>query len=181
MDNGFNPRYIKDKFDNIPEDVIKANFMYVEGIISREKKEGNPKTPDVYGKYYIKAVVENWALKNDKFNEMKKKTIEREKNQDLQKRMKETQERDDAATLNEFYRTKAKEYLEAMDFATMDNFIRTNFKGLNAMSGKSEFNYEHAISRKKNYREYRILVDFITAKMTLREIEVPGICEFAPN
>ena len=175
MDNGFNPRYIKDKFDNIPEDVIKANFMYVEDIISREKKEGNPKTPDVYGKYYIKAVIENWALKNEKFDEMKKKTVEREKNQELQKRMKETQERDDAANINEFYRTKAKEYLETMDFATMDNFIRSNLKGLNAMSGKSEFNYEHAVSCKKNYREYRILVDFITAKMTLREIEVPGI------
>ena len=138
------------------------------------------KTFYTYGKNQIigflnEAVIENWALKNEKFDEMRKKTVEREKNPELHKRMTETQERDDAANINEFYRTKAKEYLETMDFATMDNFIRSNLKGLNAMSGKSEFNYEHAVSCKKNYREYRILVDFITAKMTLREIEVPGI------
>lgn len=175
MDNGFNPRYIKDKFDNIPEDVIKANFIYVGDIIAKEKRDGNAKSSDVYGKYYIKAVTENWALKNEQFDEMKKKVVSREQNQELQQQMKEAQEREDAASLNEFYRTKAIEYLETMDFTALDNFIRSNINGLNAMANKAEFNYEHAISRKRNYREYKILVSFITAKMTLREIEIPKI------
>ena len=178
MDHGFNPRYIKDKFDNIPDDVIKANFLYVENIITREKREGNPKSPEVYGKYFIKAVVENWALKNEKFDEMKDQAKKQGQNIEMQQRMKEAQERDDAANLNEFYRTNAIKYLEAMDYTALDNFIRTNMNGLNAMAGKAEFNYEHAVSRKKNYREYRILVNFITAKITLREIDLPQLDMF---
>ncbi len=173
MDNGFNPRYIKDKFDNVTDDVIKANFLYVDNIIAREKREGHPKPPEVYGKYYIKAVLENWALKNEKFDEMKKLAKRQDQNIEMQQKMKEAQERDDAANSNEFYRTNAIKYLEAMDFTALDNFIRTNINGLNVMAGKAEFNYEHAVSRKKNYREYRLLVNFITAKMTLREIDLP--------
>ena len=69
---------------------------------------------------------------------------------------------------------KAKEYLEKITKEPfgLSSFISKNEMQLNAMAGKKGFDIQHALTGKKNYKEYRILVNFITAKMTLREIEI---------
>ena len=91
----------------------------------------------------------------------------------VEEQMAKAQEKEEVANHALFVDEKAKEYLENLykDAFKLDKFIRENIRSLNAMAGKNEFNMAHAMSKKKNYREYKILVKFITAKMTLREIE----------
>lgn len=172
MDYGFKPRYIEDKLDQYPDDIITANFNYVIEVIRKEKRQGKEKDPDIYGRYFIKAVQENWALKNDAFDKMKEKGKKREKNEQIQKQMKEAQERDDMANLTEYYRKKAIEYVAEMDFTALNDFINKNKSALDVLAGKRPFDYEHAISRKKNYREYKFLIQTVLGQMVAGQIKL---------
>lgn len=174
MNHGFDPAYIENKLDGIPDDNIIANFHYVEfEIINKDKKKGKDKGPEVYGKYFLKAVQEHWAEQSGKLDEMLGRGKARQKYAKVEEQMAKAQEKEEVANHALFVDEKAKEYLENLykDAFKLDKFVRENIRSLNAMAGKNEFNMAHAMSKKKNYREYKILVKFITAKMTLREIE----------
>jgi len=171
MDAGFNPRYIGNKFDKLSDDLIIANFNYVLELVSKEKKSGKEKAPDVYGRYFLKAVEENWAQSNHQSEKMLKKSVEREKNLKIQQNMKEIQEHDDMATAADYYRNQAKEFIDGMKFSDLNNFVEQNLKMLNRLAGKNVFNKDKALTRKKNYREYKLLVQFTVGKMIIGELE----------
>lgn len=170
IDKGFNPRYIRDKFDGIHDDVIVANFNYVLGIISKEKRQGKGKPASVYGRYFIKAVTEDWAEANGATKEMLKKShmedIVADKGKDLQ-------ERDELQDLTEYYRKEAKKFVAGMDFKTLCSFIKKNEAALNNLAGRNSFNMEHALSRKKTYREFRLMTQLAIGQMMSGEITVP--------
>lgn len=175
IDKGFDPAYIGNKFDGIPNDRIIANFNYVLTIISKDERKGSPKAPDVYGKYFITSVVEGWAEHSNQSEAMLQKNKNRVANQKLQERMKEVQEEENVANNAVYIDRKAKEYLATLssDDFRLNEFIHQNMNALTAMAGKNGFNILHAMSHKKTYREYKILVSFISAKMALNEIEIP--------
>jgi len=176
MDEGFDPSYIGTKFDGVPKENIIANFHYVTcEIIRRDRRNGKYKGPEVYGKYYIKAVQEHWAENNGKFDEMLGRNANRKKNIRIQAKLKEAQEQENVANHAIYVDQQAKEYLNNLykDAFALDKFIRKNEKALNAMGGDKGFNTAHALTGKKNYREYKILVAFIGIKMTLKEIDMP--------
>ena len=174
MDEGFDPAYIGTKFDGVPKENIIANFHYVQSeIILKDKRHGKNKGPQVYGKYFIKAVQEHWAENNGKFEAMLGRDSDRRRNHHIQEVMKEVQEQDDVASQAIHIDKQAKEYLELLykDAFALDKFIRDNEKQLIAMSDKKGFDKAKAFSKKKIYREYKILVAFITSKIILREIK----------
>lgn len=175
MNHGFDPAYIENKLDGVPDENIIANFHYVMfEIINKDKKKGKDKGSKVYGKYFLKAVQEHWAEQSDKFDEMLGRSNARQKYAKFEEQIIKAQEKEEVANHALFVDEKAKEYLDNLskDAFKLDKFIRENIRALNAMTGKYEFNMAHAMSRKKNYREYKVLVKFITAKMTLKEIEI---------
>ena len=177
MDEGFNPSYIGTKFDGIPKENIIANFHYVQSeIIAKDKKNGNDKGPEVYGKYFIKAVQEHWAENNGKFDAMLGREKDRKNNRKIQKSVKEAQERDDIAAQAIFIDQQAKEYLNTLfkDAFAFDKFLRNNEAQLIAMAGKNGFDRAKALTKKKIYREYKIMVAFVTSKMVLRELDMPA-------
>ena len=100
----------------------------------------------------------------------------RKQNVEARKQVAQAQEQDEVANFALYYNQKAKEYLEKITKEPfgLSSFISKNETQLNAMAGKKEFNIQHALTGKKNYREYKILVNFITAKMTLKEIDIPS-------
>lgn len=180
LEHGFDPSYIDNKLDGVPDDCIIANFHYVMyEIIAKDKKRGKDKGKEVYGKYFLKAVAEHWAEQNGKFDEMLGREKTRKQNVEARKQVAQAQEQDEVANSALYYNQKAKEYLEKITKEPfgLSSFINKNETQLNAMSGKKEFNIQHALTGKKNYREYKILVNFITAKMTLREIDIPSQCD----
>lgn len=174
--HGFDPVYIEDKLDDIPDDVIIANFHYVMyEVIAKDKKRGKDKGPDVYGKYFLTAVQQHWAEQNNKFDEMLGREKDRAKNASITEQVEKAQEQDDVVNSALYYDTKANEYLEALrkePFA-LNKFLQDNQAGLAGMAGKNGFSNEKALTGKKNYREHKILIRYITAKMTLNEIEIP--------
>lgn len=177
MDAGFDPSYIGNKFDGIPKENIVANFHYVQSeIIAKDKKAGKDKGPDVYGKYFIKAVQEHWAESNGMFDAMLGRDSKRKINKKIQESMKDAQERDDVANQAIFIDKQAKEYLGMLhkDAFAYDKFLRENEVQLTAMAGKKGFDMAKAVSQKKTYREYKIQVAFIVGKIMLHEIEIPA-------
>jgi len=174
--HGFDPAYIEDKLDDIPDDVILANFHYVMyEIIAKDKKKGKDKGPDVYGKYFLTAVQQHWAEKANKFDEMLGREKDRAQNADATQQAIAAQQQDELINSALFYDQKAKEYMDKLTsepFA-LSNFINENIAGLNGMAGKSGFSVEKALTGKKTYREHKILIKYITAKMTLNEINIP--------
>ena len=56
---GFNPAYIKDKFDKYSEERILANFKAVFNRIQKDRTRNKLKSPEAYGRYFIPAVEEN--------------------------------------------------------------------------------------------------------------------------
>ena len=172
-DNGFNPRYIRDAFDNVPDEVIIANFRYVFDIIHREEKTAEKKDKSVYGRYFLKAVKENWAGKNHATDKMLKKQKDYENNQKLQQQMQDIQDRERMALKTEDYRQKAIKYLAEMDFTELDHFIQKNRAALDRLAGKRPFDVNHALTKKRNYREYRFLLQIVTGQMISGIIDVP--------
>ena len=175
MNHGFDPAYIENKLDGVPDDNIIANFHYVMfEIINKDKRKGKDKGPNVYGKYFLKAVQEHWAEQSGKFDEMLGRCNARQKYANVEEHIVKAQEKEEVANHALFVDEKAKEYLDNLykDSFRLDKFVRENIRSLSAMAGKNEFNMAHAMTGKKNYREYKILVKFITAKITLKEIEI---------
>ena len=172
-DNGFNPRYIRDAFDNVPDEVVIANFRYVFDIIHREEKTAEKKDKSVYGRYFLKAVKENWAGKNHATDKMLKKQKDYENNQKLQQQMQDIQDRERMALKTEDYRQKAIKYLAEMDFTELDHFIQKNQAALDRLAGKRPFDVNHALTKKRNYREYRFLLQIVTGQMISGIIDVP--------
>lgn len=176
MDHGFDPLYIEDKLDDIPSDRIIANFRYVMNeIIAKDKRRGTDKGPEVYGKYFIVAVKEAWAEKNGKEDEMLLRDRDSQKNRKIQSQMKEAQENDDAANEAIYRKNMSKLYLERLigNFTELDSFIKKNLSTLKAMSTRGDFDISKAMSGKKTYKEYRVMLQLVEAKILTNEIRIP--------
>lgn len=170
MEHGFDPKYIEDKFDGLDNELVIANFNYVLDIIWKDQKKGKPKDNKVYGRYFLTAVRENWAEKNDCYHEMLQRGKAREKTSDAEKQIKEAQERDNYANLSEYYLRQAKQFVDSMNFSELDTFIKKNIVLLDNLAGRNSFSPERALTKKKNFREYRILVQVVSGKMIAGEI-----------
>lgn len=176
MDYGFDPLYIADKLEEIPAERILANFRYVMvEVIGKDKKRGLDKGADVYGKYFLTAVREGWAEKNGKEDEMLLRQENHVQNRKLQEQMKIAQERDDV--VHEAVRNDdaAKRYLEKLfaDKFELERFIDENSATLSKMAGKNPFDKGKALTGKKTYREYKLMVRLISSKILINEIEIP--------
>lgn len=176
INHGFDPLYVEDKLDDVPGERIIANFRYViKEIINKDKKRGIDKGKDVYGKYFLTAVKEAWAEKNNKTDEMLLSNARAKENQVIQEQVKLAQEQEELANEAFYLDNAAKTYLKKITNSGFDleKFIEDNKTALIAMAGKHEFNKVHAMSGKKTYREYKILVRLISAKIMTNEIEIP--------
>ena len=173
LEKGFDPRYIKDNFDDMTDDRIVSNFHIVFERISKDKKSNKEKDAAVYGRYFITAVREDWAAQSNREKEAVKHADARIKNHELQKQMQDAQERDDIQSLTLFYQTKAKEYVSNMNLSNLMGFVRKNRAQLNSLAGQKGFNEEHAYTRKKTYKEYKLLTQVVIGKMMAGEIIVP--------
>lgn len=177
IDHGFDPLYIEDKFEGIPSERILANFRYVMvEVIGKDKKRGIDKGPAVYGKYFLTAVREAWAEKNGKEDEMLLRNANMQKNRKLTEQMKVAQEREDIANEAVHYDEGAKRYLKQLneDKFALEAFIKENLTTLTTMAGKYGYDISKALSGKRTYREYKLLVKLVASKMMINEIEIPS-------
>lgn len=178
MDEGFNPRYLGNKLDKATDDDIVANFNYVLNLIHKEKKFGKTKTPEVYGRYFIKAVEENWAGNNEQTELMLKKDQDRADNRKLQQSIQETHERQELINDTEYCHQAAQNFILSMKFTELTAYIDQNRKMLHRLGGAKGFDKEKALTRKKNYREFRLLVQFTVGKMITGELKPQDMALF---
>ena len=167
-EEGFEPSYIKDNFDGVPEDRIVSNFYLVFDRITKDEHMGKKKDLDVYGRYFIAAVKQDWAGASHQTKTALKKGMARIENKQLEERMRE--ENQDRAN---FYLKHAKDYVAAMTLSDLLTFMKRNASQLDYLAGRRGFNREHACSRKKTYREYRLLTQVVLGKMMAGEIPTP--------
>lgn len=172
-EEGFEPSYIKDNFDGIPEDRIVSNFHLVFDRITKDERMGKKKELDVYGRYFIAAVKQDWAGASHQTKTALKKGMARIENKQLEERMREVQEQEENQDRANFYLKHAKDYVAAMTLSNLLSFMKRNASQLDYLAGRRGFNREHACSRKKTYREYRLLTQVVLGKMMAGEIPTP--------
>lgn len=172
-EEGFEPSYIKDNFDGIPEDRIVSNFHLVFDRITKDERMGKKKELDVYGRYFIAAVKQDWAGASHQTKTALKKGMARIENKQLEERMREVQEQEENQDRANFYLKHAKDYVAAMTLSDLITFMKRNASQLDYLAGRKGFNREHACSRKKTYREYRLLTQIVLGKMMAGEIPTP--------
>ena len=178
MDEGFNPRYLGNKLDGADDDRIVANFNYVLSLIHKEKKSGKEKQPEVYGRYFLKAVEEDWASSNEQTELMLQKERQRESTQRTERKIRAEQEKQGVIDNAGYCHEAAKEYLTNMKFADLTAYVEHNRKMLNRLAGVKGFDKEKALTRKKCYREYRVLLQFIVGKMITGELKTQDMALF---
>lgn len=168
---GFNPAYIKDKFDNYSDDYIEKNFAAVFDRIRKDKAAGTPKTPEDYGRYFIAAVQNNWAqAKPEAFQE---KANDRIRNAEIQQQMKEITEQEKFQEAALFARNQAKDYVAHMPYDMLVALIKKNKKELDILAKHGRpFDVAKAYSRNKSYREFRLLSQLVAGKMMAGEIKL---------
>ena len=172
-EEGFEPSYIKDNFNGIPEDRIVSNFHLVFDRITKDERMGKKKKLDVYGRYFIAAVKQDWAGASHQTKTALKKGMARIENKQLEDRMHEVQEQEENQDRANFYLKHAKDYVAAMTLSDLITFMKRNASQLDYLAGRKGFNREHACSRKKTYREYRLLTQIVLGKMMAGEIPTP--------
>ena len=94
-------------------------------------------------------------------------------NKQLEERMREVQEQEENQDRANFYLKHAKDYVAAMTLSDLLSFMKRNASQLDYLAGRRGFNREHACSRKKTYREYRLLTQVVLGKMMAGEIPTP--------
>lgn len=171
-DEGFEPSYIKDSFDGISEACIVSNFHLVFDRITKDARMGKKKGPDTYGRYFITAVKQDWAGASHQGKTALKKGMARIENKQLEERMREAKEQEDNQDRADYYLKHAKEYVAAMTLSDLLAFMKRHASQLDYLAGRRGFNREHACSRKKTYREYRLLTQVVLGKMMAGEIPV---------
>ena len=173
IEKGFNPRYLNKIYDKIDEQTLVANLNYVRRLIIKEQRDGDFKGPDVYGKYFYKAVMEDWAgtagQKQEQLTRAKGAVIshQQEKLQAIQ------QEREELQNNMLEWQKMAEEYVKEMNLKELVEFISAHKGQLDTLAGKRPFNTDHAMTRKRNYREYRFIKQIVLGKMMTGEIPVP--------
>ena len=170
MDRGFDPRYIKANFDGLPDERIANNFHLVFERIAKDRRLGNEKEPETYGRYFIAAVKEDWATKDGRQDgeHFVMKQLPASENPET-----DIQEQEDMHSLTDFYLGKAKERISHMPLSELMAFIRGNKGQISSMAGRKGFNEERAMTRKRIYREFKILTQVVLGKMMAGEIKVP--------
>ena len=170
---GFNPAYIKNQFDIFDDEHIAANFQVVFDRIISDKQTNRQKTPDEYGRYFMRAVIDNWA--GDDITARAKQAKQKVRNAELQKQMQDITEQERFQSQANYIRGCAKEFIEAMSLGELVTFIKENKKEIQTLAARGrEFNMDHALSRKKTYREFRILCQLVAGKMMAGQIHVPA-------
>ena len=168
---GFNPAYIKDKFDSYDVDYIEKNCAAVFDRIRKDKASGVPKTPEDYGRYFIAAVQGNWA--KAKPESYQQRADDRIRNAELQQRMKDITEQEQFQNAALFARKQAKEYISNMPYDMLAALIKKNKKELDILAKHGRpFDIVKAYSRNKSYREFRLLSQLIAGKMMSGEIKM---------
>lgn len=170
-DKGFNPKYIRNNFDGMSDDRIVNNFHMVFDRIHKDQQAGKEKDPDTYGRYFIAAVKQDWAGAANCQNKALEHGNARIQNRELQERMKNIQEEEDEQHRIAAYQQQAKDYVSNLTLSDLLTFIKKNISQLEYLAGRKGFNKEHACSRKKTYREYRLLTQVVLGKMMAGEIK----------
>ena len=170
---GFNPRFIKNKFDNFDDDRIIANISIVIDRIRKDKQIGQEKSPDEYGRYFIPAVVNDWAGQGKVKEKALKQASKRIANRKLNERMKDIQVVDEVQNLAADCYERSKDYVASLDISELLSFIKKNKASLDKLAGSKGFNMDKALSRKKTYREFRILCQYISGKTISGEMQLP--------
>lgn len=169
---GFDPSYIKNQFDNYDDDYIAANFYAVFQRIRADRKNKQEKSPDTYGRYFLTAVRDNWAGSAAKA--LAEKAKQKVQNAALQQQMKEVTEQERFQNEARYLRERAKEYIDALPLDELIRVIKENRKEIDVLAahGRS-FDLDCALTKKKTYREYRILCQLIAGKMMAGQLKVP--------
>ena len=170
VERGFDPRYIRNQFDAFDDDRICANISLVIERIRRDNLTGKPKSPDEYGRYFIPAVINDWAGMGSQREKLLQSADKRIANYELRKRMAQSSDIDAARQQAEACQAASKKYVDSMTVQELAAFIRKNSKSLSALSGKKGFDREKAMGRKKSCREYRILCQFVAGKILCGDI-----------
>ena len=169
---GFNPAYIKNQFDTFDDERIAANFQVVFSRIASDRKTNRQKTPDEYGRYFIKSVIDNWA--GDDVAARAKQAKQKVRNAEIQKQMQDITEQEKFQGQANYIRGCAKEFIEAMSLGELVTFIKANKKEIHVLASRGRaFDMDNALSRKKTYREFRILCQLVAGKMMAGQIPVP--------
>ena len=172
IENGFNPQYLDKIYSQVDEKTLVANLNYVRRLIFKEKREGEPKSPEVYGRYFYKAIREDWAGKagetQEEYNRVQNAVLSRSQ----QRLQAEHQEREQLQNDMLAWQKEAEVYIAELSHKELVQFLADNDKQLNYLAGKRPFNTDHALSRKKNYREYRFLKQIVLSKMMSGEIRI---------
>lgn len=171
MRDGFNPAYIRNQFDPYDDDYISANFNVVFQRIGADRMQMKQKEPDEYGRYFIAAVVKNWAGQNREQHARHAKSIVQ--SQEMQRKIKEINQMEDFQHATLKAREQAKEYVSQMPFDELVRFIDKNKKELAILSARGRaFDRSKALERKKTYREFHMLCQLVAGKMLAGEIKM---------
>ena len=173
IEKGFNPRYLGKIYGKIDEEILIANLNYVRRLILKEQREGDGKPPDVYGKYFYKAVMEDWAGKAgqraEQINGAKNVVLSRQQ----EKLQTIKQEREELQSNIMEWQKLAEGYIKELSIKDLAKFISSHQTQLNGLAGKRPFNFDRAMTRKRNYREYRFIKQIVLSCMMSGEIPIP--------
>lgn len=67
----------------------------------------------------------------------------------------------------------AEDYVKEMSLKELADFISSHQVQLDNLAGKRPFNTDHAMTRKRNYREFRFIKQIVLGKMMSGEIPIP--------
>lgn len=172
MEAGFDPSYIKHQFDNVSDQRIEANFEVVFDRIHADRMRNQGKQPEEYGRYFIKAVVNDWA--GERFDELSKKSENRIRNHGLPEKIREANEQEQFLNMSSYARQAAKDYIDEMKPGDLLAFIKKYQKEISTLAAKGRpFDENRALEGKKTYREYRLLCRLVSGKMISGEIPMP--------
>ena len=172
IEKGFDPRYLSKIYDTVDEQSLVANLNYVRRLILKEQMEGQYKAPEVYGKYFYKAIMEDWAGKAGQ----KQEQVSRAKNAVLSRQQEKLQtiqqEREELQNNMLEWQKMAEDYVKEMSLKELADFISSHQVQLDNLAGKRPFNTDHAMTRKRNYREFRFIKQIVLGKMMSGEIPI---------
>lgn len=169
--DGFNPAYIKNQFDAFDDDYIAANFNVVFQRIAMDRMQMKKKNPDEYGRYFIAAVLKNWAGEKKEQHAKHAASIARSK--EMQRKIEEINHVEDFQRTTLSAREQAKEYVSQMPFDELVRFVDKNKKELALLSARGRaFDRSRALERKKTYREFHMLCQLVAGKMMAGEIKM---------
>ena len=117
--------------------------------------------------------MEDWAGKAGQ----KQEQVSRVKNAVLSRQQEKLQtiqqEREELQNNMLEWQKMAEDYVKDMTLKELAAFISLHQAQLDNLAGKRPFNTDHAMTRKRNYREYRFIKQIVLGKMMSGEIPIP--------